>query len=36
VGWGPCSVESGWSVAEITMGLEYFKYIDQGKNNDKK
>lgn len=27
VGWGPCSVESGWSVAEITMGLEYFKYI---------
>lgn len=27
VGWGPCSVESGWTVAEITMGLEYFKYI---------
>lgn len=27
VGWGPCSVESGWSVAEITMGLEYFKFI---------
>lgn len=22
VGWGPCAVESGWTVAEITMGLE--------------
>jgi hypothetical protein len=21
VGWGPCSVESGWTVAEILMGL---------------
>ncbi|MFA6948259.1 MAG: hypothetical protein WCQ72_04700 [Eubacteriales bacterium] len=23
VGWGPCCVESGWTVAEILMGLEY-------------
>lgn len=31
VGWGPCSVESGWSVAEIAMGLRYFAYIDNKK-----
>ena len=23
VGWGPCSVESGWTVGEILMGLGY-------------
>lgn len=22
-GWGPCCVESGWTVGEITMGIEY-------------
>ena len=23
VGWGPCAVESGWTVAEILMGIGY-------------
>ena len=27
VGWGPCSVESGWTVGEILMGLGYGMYL---------
>ena len=23
VGWGPCAVESGWTVGEILMGIGY-------------
>jgi hypothetical protein len=28
VGWAPCSIESGWTVGEILMGLMLMKYID--------
>lgn len=31
VGWGPCSMETGWTVAEITMGMEIGKEIISGK-----
>lgn len=28
VGWGPCAVESGWTVAEILMGIGYGLLLD--------
>ncbi len=31
VGWGPCCIESGWTVAEILMGLLYGQGIVAGK-----
>ena len=31
VGWGPCAVESGWTVGEILMGIGYGLAI--GMNN---
>lgn len=31
VGWGPCSVETGWTVAEITIGMLIGKDIAEGK-----
>jgi hypothetical protein len=27
IGWGPCCIESGWTVAEIMIGLEFGRYI---------
>ncbi len=33
VGWGPCSLETGWTVAEITMGMLIGKGITEGKLN---
>lgn len=29
IGWSPCSVESGWTVGEILMGLQFMRYIDR-------
>ncbi len=31
VGWGPCCAESGWTVAEILMGLGYGMAMEEGK-----
>ena len=31
VGWGPCSLETGWTVAEITLGMLIGKGITEGK-----
>ena len=28
VGWAPCCVESGWAVAEILMGLQFMKLVE--------
>lgn len=28
VGWGPCSVETGWTVSEILMGLQIMRIFD--------
>lgn len=28
VGWGPCAIESGWTVGEILMGILLGKYFD--------
>ena len=36
VGWGPCCVETGWTVAEITMGMLIGKGIAAGKIKIKK
>lgn len=36
VGWGPCSLETGWTVAEITMGMLVGKGIVEGKLIKKK
>ena len=36
VGWGPCCIESGWTVAEILMGLGFGMALEKGllpKNN---
>lgn len=27
VGWGPCSVETGWTVAEITLGMQIGRIV---------
>jgi hypothetical protein len=27
IGWGPCSVESGWTVGEILTGMQMMKLI---------
>ncbi len=29
VGWAPCSIESGWTVSEILMGLMMMKFIEK-------
>lgn len=31
IGWGPCCIESGWTVGEILMGLQ-FMAVAEGKN----
>ena len=31
VGWGPCSIESGWTVGEILMGLGFGIALQKGK-----
>lgn len=31
VGWGPCCIETGWTVAEITMGMLVGKALKEGK-----
>ena len=35
VGWGPCCVETGWTVAEITMGMLIGKGIITGNLKDR-
>jgi len=35
VGWGPCCVETGWTVAEITMGMLVGKGIITGNLKDR-
>ena len=29
--WAPCCVESGWTVAEILMGLQFMGLLEEGK-----
>ena len=36
VGWGPCSLETGWTVAEITLGMLVGRGISEGKLIKKK
>ncbi len=31
VGWGTCAVESGWTMAEILMGIGYYKFVCESK-----
>ena len=31
IGWAPCCVESGWTVAEILMGLQFMGLLESGK-----
>ena len=31
IGWAPCCVESGWTVAEILMGLQFMGLMEAGK-----
>ena len=30
VGWGPCCIESGWTVGEILMGLGFGIALKKG------
>ena len=30
VGWGPCCVETGWTVAEIAVGLQIGRRLEDG------
>lgn len=28
-GWGPCCIESGWTVGEILMGLQFVQIAEK-------
>lgn len=34
VGWSPCCIESGWTVGEILMGLQFMQTVTQSKKDD--
>ena len=29
VGWAPCCVETGWTVGEILMGLQFMEQVEK-------
>jgi len=31
IGWSPCCIESGWTVAEILFGLQFMEFIEKQK-----
>jgi hypothetical protein len=35
IGWSPCCVETGWTMGEILMGMQFMKWIEKlnGKSN---